>query len=342
MATESKMFQKAEKTRAKLRLNINGPSGSGKTWTSLEVARHLVTGGRTALIDTEHGSASKYADIFEFDTVELKPPFHPTSYIEAIKAAGTAGYDVLIIDSLSHGWAGPGGVLELKDDFARQQKYNDYTAWGPAGKLQDKLVEALLNAPMHVIGTMRSKMKYAMEQNASGGRTRTTIRKVGMEPVQRGGITYEFDVVGDMDVENVMVISKTRCSELQGKVFHQPGAKLAKILVNWLKGTKPKPVPTPTPAPPAPPASALANPPSSNGIELPKHLAWLTEIEPNQDREDMEWTDFWQSVVQELGFSHGPHASTALKKALGGHPVDGLNKSQRWVLLARYQEEKAE
>ena len=230
------MFRKAEKKEAKLRLNINGPSGSGKTWTGLEVAKHLVNGGRTALIDTEHGSASKYADVFEFDTVELVPPFHPESYIEAIKAAGGAGYDVLVIDSLTHGWAGPGGVLELKDDFSRQQKYNDYTAWGPAGKLQDQLVEAILDAPMHMIATMRSKMKYAMEQTTDGNRTRTQVRKIGMEPIQRGGISYEFDVVGDMDVENVMVISKTRCSELQGKVFHKPGAELAEILERWLVG----------------------------------------------------------------------------------------------------------
>ena len=230
------MFKKAEKKEAKLRLNINGPSGSGKTWTSLEVAKHIVNGGRTALIDTEHGSASKYSDVFDFDTVELVPPFHPERYIEAIDAAGQAGYDVLIIDSLSHGWAGPGGVLELKDDFSRQQKYNDYTAWGPAGKLQDELVEAILGAPMHVIATMRSKMKHAMEQVEQGGRTRTIVKKIGLEPIQRGGICYEFDVVADMDTENVMVISKTRCSELTGKVFHKPGAELAEILERWLVG----------------------------------------------------------------------------------------------------------
>ncbi len=230
------MFKKAEKKEAKLRLNINGPSGSGKTWTSLEVAKHLVNGGRIALIDTEHGSASKYSDIFDFDTMELVSPFHPQRYIDAIQAAAEAGYDVLIIDSLTHGWAGPGGVLALKDDFARQQKYNDYTAWGPAGKLQDALVEAILNASMHVIATMRSKMKHAIEQVEKGGRTRTIVRKIGLEPIQRSGITYEFDIVGDMDIENVMVVSKTRCSELAGKVFHQPGADLAEILVRWLDG----------------------------------------------------------------------------------------------------------
>src|SRR6266704_3921166 len=58
-------FRKAVQFGAKLRLAVCGPSGSGKTYTLLALATEL--GGSIAVVDTEHGSASKYADIFEFD-----------------------------------------------------------------------------------------------------------------------------------------------------------------------------------------------------------------------------------------------------------------------------------
>src|SRR5690606_34635021 len=107
-------FKKATKSQAKLRMAITGPSGSGKTYTALSVGTPL---GRIAVIDTERGSASKYADLFDFDVLELTE-YNPRNYIEAIRAACAGGYDVLIIDSLSHAWSGQGGVLELVDRAA--------------------------------------------------------------------------------------------------------------------------------------------------------------------------------------------------------------------------------
>ena len=104
------MFKRATKTQIRLRLALSGASGSGKTMSSLAIASHL--GQRIAVIDTERGSASRYADLFEFDVLELES-FHPTKYISAIKAAESAGYDVLIIDSLSHAWIGKDGELDL-------------------------------------------------------------------------------------------------------------------------------------------------------------------------------------------------------------------------------------
>src|SRR5690606_13664649 len=96
-------FRKATKQQSRLRMALIGPSGSGKTYTALRIGSHL--GDRIAVIDTERGSASKYADKFEFDVMELDS-FHPQKYIDGIKAAEAEGYDVLIIDSLSHAWMG--------------------------------------------------------------------------------------------------------------------------------------------------------------------------------------------------------------------------------------------
>jgi hypothetical protein len=55
-------FQKAEKSASYLRMALCGGPGAGKTWTSLALATGL--GDHIALLDTEHGSARKYADAF--------------------------------------------------------------------------------------------------------------------------------------------------------------------------------------------------------------------------------------------------------------------------------------
>ena len=72
-------FTPATKARAKARLGLIGPSGSGKTFSALRIAQGL--GGRVGFIDTEHGSASKYADLFKFDVLELES-FSPDVYEE--------------------------------------------------------------------------------------------------------------------------------------------------------------------------------------------------------------------------------------------------------------------
>ena len=83
-------FAKATKKRARARVGLIGPSGAGKTYTGLILATTL--GQRVAVIDTEHGSASKYASLFQFDVLELTE-YDPRTYVRAIKAAGDAGYD---------------------------------------------------------------------------------------------------------------------------------------------------------------------------------------------------------------------------------------------------------
>lgn len=95
------MFKKATKSQIKIRLALSGASGAGKTFSALSIASYL--GKSIAVIDTEHGSASRYADKFSFDVCELEN-HHPFKYIEAIETAEQAGYEVIIIDSLSHAW----------------------------------------------------------------------------------------------------------------------------------------------------------------------------------------------------------------------------------------------
>lgn len=222
-------FKRATKSQAKLRMALMGPSGSGKTYTALSVAGAL---GNVAVIDTEHGSASKYGDQFTFDVLELTE-YHPQQYIDAIQAASESGeYDVLVIDSLSHAWNGSGGVLEIVDKASkRSDAKNTFAAWRDATPLHNQLVEALLAAPLHLIVTMRSKTEYVLERDERG---KMTPRKVGLAPVQREGMEYEFDVVAEMDMQNTLQVTKTRIPRLTGKVIHTPGAALGETLKAWL------------------------------------------------------------------------------------------------------------
>lgn len=224
------IFQKATKKRAKLRLAIIGPSGSGKTFTALTLATRL--GPRVAVIDTERGSASKYADKFGFDVLELDT-FSPLTYVEAIREAEKAGYDVIVIDSLSHAWSGKNGALEQVDNAAkRSQSGNTFGAWREVTPMHNAMIDAIIGARAHVIATMRAKTDYVQEKNERTGKTE--IRKVGIAPVQRDGMEYEFDVVADMDQENNFIVSKTRCPQLHDALIPKPDGNVADVLKAWL------------------------------------------------------------------------------------------------------------
>lgn len=236
-------FRRASRAQAKLRLALIGPSGSGKTYTALRFAKGL--GQRIALIDTERGSASKYADdVAEFDTIELDT-FSPRTYVEAIQLAEREGYDVIVIDSLSHAWSGKGGALEMVDRAAkRSQSGNSFAAWRDVTPEHNALVDAIVGARCHVIATMRAKTEYVLEEDARG---KKMPRKIGLAPVQRDGMEYEFDVVADLSLEHDMMVSKTRCAVLDKAVIREPGEDVAKILRDWLSTGAP-----PAPPPPSP------------------------------------------------------------------------------------------
>lgn len=228
-------FKKATKSDARLRMALMGISGSGKTMTALQIAQEF--GGKTAVIDTERGSASKYADMFEFDVLELDN-FSPTHYINAVQAAEDAGYDLLIIDSLSHEWSGSGGILEIHNDVTlKDSKKDSFRAWGKVTPQHNKVLDKILASKCHIIATMRTKSDYSVSKDDRG---KTVIQKVGMAPVQKDNVEYEFDVVGSLDTDNRLTIEKTRCIALAGKSFDKGGEQVAKVLKNWLTvdGTK--------------------------------------------------------------------------------------------------------
>ena len=257
------MFKQAVKTESKLRMAIAGPSGSGKTYTALTVAAALVPGGRVAVIDTEHGSAAKYADLFDFDVAAAAPPYHPDGLVKLVTFAANSGYDVVVVDSVSHYWNGAGGILDIKEDIERKMRNpNSYTSWKDVTPIHQRMVDTLVAVNAHVIVTMRSKQDYILvEKNG-----KQVPQKVGMAPVQRDGFEYEFDVMLDMDIENVGRVMKTRCPALTGGAFTKPGADVAGVLREWLTGAAPEQAPPPVVFnPAAQPARPASKPPTTNG-----------------------------------------------------------------------------
>lgn len=226
-------FIKATRKQINLRMAVCGPTGSGKTYTAMRVASYLAkqVGSEIAVIDTEKGSARKYADKFSFDVDELKT-FEPQKMIDGLKAAADGSYKVAIVDSLSHFWNDEGGLLDQVDKFAKKMKTPDsFAAWKEGTPIQRKFIAAILDFPGHIICTMRSEMDYDRVKGDDG---RTQIKKLGLAPVQRKGMEYEFDIVMDIDSDHIAVVSKSRCDELSDYVSKKPGDDFAAPLWAWL------------------------------------------------------------------------------------------------------------
>ncbi len=211
-------IRKASRTQAKLRLGISAPSGGGKTMSALLLAYGMMKSlypnlhddqiwDKIGVMDTEEGSAELYVGaekhgvrIGEFPYIRISDNYDPVNYTNAIHAFEKSGVEVIIADSLSHAWAGKGGLLDKQNKIAEADpKKNSYTAWRTITPQHDALVAAMLQSPCHIIGTMRSKVEYAMQQGISG---KQQVVKMGMAPIQREGMEYEFTVFLDINSDN--------------------------------------------------------------------------------------------------------------------------------------------
>ena len=227
------LFQPAAKQQARARVGFSGPSGSGKTMWSLQWATVLAKGGKVAVIDTERGSASLYADNYGFDVLQMTPPFHPDRLVEALAAATEAGYAVVIIDSLTHFWSGAGGVLEIVDEASSRFKGNSHAAWQVGTPIQQRMVDAILGFEGHIVATMRAKTEWVMEQGNGG---KTTPRKVGLAPQQRADIEFEFTLFMELDHLHRASVSKTRFDQFADKVFNpEESERTASQFADWLE-----------------------------------------------------------------------------------------------------------
>ena len=273
-------FTKATRKKARLRLALTGPSGSGKTMAALMIAKGL--GGRVAVLDTEHGSASLYAEPItlangtrfeppEFDALELTAPYSPERYIEAIHAAARAGYDTLIIDSTTHEWSGSGGCLEINDTVAAAKfRGNSWSAWNETTPRHRAFIDAMLQAPMHIIATGRSKTETA--QTEENGRKK--VVKLGMKTEQRDGFEYEFTAVLDLVHEgHYAIASKDRTGIFTGGDPKPISEETGQRLSAWLEhGEVPE-----SPFLSADQVREITERINEKGVDFPAFMAWVSK-----------------------------------------------------------------
>jgi hypothetical protein len=224
-------IRKARRSATKLRLLLTGPSGSGKTWGALQIAKGI--GGNCVVIDTEEGSSDLYDHLHDFDVIDLRPPFSPERYIEAIKAAEEAGYEIIIVDSVTHCWSGSGGCLEILEDVAKAQfRGNTWSAFSVITPRWRAFVDALLRSPAHVICSGRSKTETAQVDDHG----KKKVAKLGMKLEARDGLEFEFTCVLDVIHDgHYATVSKDRTGLFAGDpkpITVETGRRLAA----WLAG----------------------------------------------------------------------------------------------------------
>lgn len=242
-------LQVAQRKKAKLKLGLSAPSGGGKTFGALLIAFGLIKEkypkmsdseiwSKIAIIDSENGSGQLYVGtdvggirIGSYNTILLEPPFEADKYSQGIKLCKESGMEVCIIDSTTHLWAGQGGLLEQQANVAKRTG-NSYTAWRDVTPQHNRFIDTMLQTDIHIIATMRSKTEYVQEKNPDTGKT--TVRKVGLNPIQKEGMEFEFTAFMEIDADHIAFGSKDRSGVVDQK-YQKITPELGKEFMRWLE-----------------------------------------------------------------------------------------------------------
>lgn len=183
-------IRKAKRQNARVVIGFQGISGSGKTMTALQFAYGLAgyDSSKVGFLDTENRRGSLYADalkndrgeIQEFLIGDLAPPFSPARYIAAIQEFEKAGVEVLVIDSVSHEWAGQGGCYDIAKNTTK--RLDD---WLTAKNEHKKFMNALLQSPMHIIVCIREAEKTDFSNPKDP-------KSLGLAPIQEKSFVFEL------------------------------------------------------------------------------------------------------------------------------------------------------
>lgn len=249
-----------------IKMALRGASGSGKTYSALQIAHGLANDwSKILVIDTEH-SAGLYKKIGNFSKITISAPYLTEKFLQAFEKAIAAGFKVIIFDSMSHWWSGPGGILDVNAYIEETfYKGNSFRAWNKTNKehYNPLLNRLIFQDEAHIIFTMRTKVKYVVTTENN----KQKIQKIGMREDMRDGFDYELSLVLDIDQNHIATPLKDRTRIFDGKSFLIDETVGTQIL-DWIdnvsdpKATKHiiethtptptpevKPTPTPEPAP---------------------------------------------------------------------------------------------
>lgn len=219
-------LRKASRQKSRIRLALQGPSGSGKTFSALLIAIGLCKSwDKVALIDTENHSSELYSHLGSFNVLNLNSPFTPERYIEAIRLCESSGIEVIIIDSISHEWEGPGGIIETHAGMAG----NSFTNWGKLTPRHNAFLQSILQSRCHVIATIRSKQDYILSEKNG----KQVPEKVGLKAVTREGTDYEMTTVFDLNINHLATASKDRTGLFMDKPEFKITSATGEQILAW-------------------------------------------------------------------------------------------------------------
>jgi hypothetical protein len=223
-------LKRARREDVKLRIGISGASGFGKTYSALKLA-YGITGAwqKISIIDTEHGSASLYAELGPFNILVLDGPYPPEKYIQAISLCEKQGMQVIIIDSISHEWTGEGGCLQIHEQLGGR-----FQDWAKVTPRHQAFIEKLLHSNAHIITTTRRKVDYSLDTTSNG---KTKVVKHGTKELTREGFEYELTVNFEIiNAQHLAVASKDRTGLYMNKPEFVISSATGKKLMIWSKG----------------------------------------------------------------------------------------------------------
>jgi len=219
------LIRRAKRENIPLKLGVRGPSGSGKSYSSILLAKGLMGGSldEVVVLDTENGSADLYSDLGSYSVLPFKAPFNPDRYVKAIKYCVDEGFKCIIIDSTSHEW-------QACLDIHAKIPGNSFTAWAKVTPMHDGFIKAILEAPIHIICTMRTKQEYSMDKNDKG---KIEIVKMGTKEIQRDGFEYELTASFNVDIFHNATMSKDRTNLFNNGVPFMISEETGKTIRDW-------------------------------------------------------------------------------------------------------------
>ena len=243
-------FTPAVRANVPLLLGFMGSSGSGKTFSAMRVAKGIAGDRPFAVIDTESGRARHYAETFRFDHAELHAPFRPQTYLDGIIAAEEAGYPAIVVDSMSHVWAGDGGVLDWHEEELDRMAGDNWgkreqckmAAWIKPKVAHKKMVQRLLQLRAHVILCFRAEPKVEMVKE--DGKTKikpkaTATSADGWIPICDKMLPYELTASFLLTAEKPGIVKPIKLQEqhrplvpLDSPITEDAGRALA----DWARG----------------------------------------------------------------------------------------------------------
>jgi len=235
-------FAPAKREQVSLLIALAGASGSGKTYSALRLAKGMSPTSKIAFIDTEARRGLHYAEEFQFMHADMRPPFAPARFIEAIRAAEAAGADVVIIDSASHEYDGEGGIMDWADRL-QADGVKGPAAWKDPKAAHKKLMNALLQCRASIIFCLRAdeKIEIVRENN------KTVVRPLGWMPICEKRFMFEMTASFTLtpDKPGIPHFDLPHKLQRQHRAFFtdtQPiSEESGQMLAEWARGGNPGP-----------------------------------------------------------------------------------------------------